>query len=276
GDIWIGTQDGGLHIMDKTERIIPYQNHPKASIKPNTIWRIHQDFNGNIWLATGQKGLIQFDKKKGVVQSFSKEQKNFPSNNIRIVVNAEPGFLWVASDERHILKLNINTGTFEDYSRLLFQNQAQVQYDYALKTMLYQNNQVLWIGTAGNGLMAIDLISKKLYNYTTEEGLANNVIYAIMPDQNNHFWLSSNKGISKFTPPKSWDQYPEITNYTSYDGLSIEFNTGAYHTAKNGDIYFGALDGFYWLNPLEIKDNSEPPKTVLSKLEVNNTEMDFS
>ena len=69
---------------------------------------------------------------------------------------------------------------------------------------------------------------------------------------------------------------PEITNYTNYDGLSIEFNTGAYHKAKNGNIYFGALDGFYWLNPLEIENNKEPPKTVISSFEVNNKEMNRS
>lgn len=274
--LWIGTQDGGLHIMDNKERIIQYKNHPTANVNVNTIWRIHEDYNSNKWLATGQKGLIQFDKNKGVVKAFSKSEGNFPSNNIRVVVNAEPGFLWVATDERHILKLNIETGTFEDYSRLLFQNQAQVQYNYSIKTLLYQNNQILWIGTAGNGIMALDLTSNKLYNYTIDDGLANNVIYAIMPDEKGQFWLSSNKGISKFSPPKTWDEQPGITNYTSYDGLSIEFNTGAYHTSKNGDIYFGALDGFYWLNPLEIRNNTEAPKTVISKLEVNNTRMDFS
>lgn len=274
--LWIGTQDGGLHIMDQREKIIQYKNHPTAIVDANTIWRIHEDHNSNTWLATGQKGLIQFDKNKGVVQSFSKDQGNFPSNNIRVVVNAEYGFLWIATEERHILKLNIETGTFEDYSRLLFQNQAQVQYNYSIKTLLYQNDQILWIGTAGNGLMALDMAYKKLYNYSMDNGLANNVIYAIMPDENGQFWLSSNKGISKFSPPKTWNEQPGITNYTSYDGLSIEFNTGAYHTSKNGDIYFGALDGFYWLNPLEIKNNTEPPKTVLSQLEVNNTEMDFS
>ncbi len=275
-EIWIGSQGGGLHIMDKNERIVQYKNHPISPVNVNTIWRIHEDYNSNKWLATGQKGLIRFDKNKGVLQSFSKEQGNLPSDNIRVVIDAEPGFLWLATDERHILKLNTTTGTYEDFSRILFQNQAQVQHNYAIKTLLYQNNQILWIGTAGNGLMALDLITQKLYNYSIEEGLANNVIYAVMPDQNGNFWLSSNKGISRFTPPKTWDEESEITNYTSYDGLSIEFNTGAYHTAKNGDIYFGALDGFYWLNPLEIKNNVDPPKTVLSILEVNNTEMDFS
>ncbi|WP_216746065.1 hybrid sensor histidine kinase/response regulator transcription factor [Paucihalobacter ruber] len=275
-NLWVGTQDGGLHLKDKNERFIQYKNHPTARVDANTIWRIHEDYNDHIWLATGQQGLIQFDKNKGVVNSFSKDQKNFPSNNIRVVINAEPGFLWVATEERHILKLNTATGSYEDFSRILFQNQSQIQYNYAIKTLLYQNDQVLWIGSAGNGIMAIDLISQKLYNYSIEDGLANNVIYAIMPDEKRRFWLSSNKGISLFLPPKTWDEQPGITNYTSYDGLSIEFNTGAYHTSKNGDIYFGALDGFYWLNPKDIKNNSEPPKTVISKLEVNNTEMDVS
>ena len=27
-----------------------------------------------------------------------------------------------------------------------------------------------------------------------------------MPDTKGHFWLSSNKGITRFTPPNTWDE----------------------------------------------------------------------
>ena len=232
--------------------------------------------NSQKWLATGQRGLLLFDKNKGIIKEFSQKNSNFPSNNIRVVIDAEPNYLWVATDERQILKLNTKTEEYEDFTKYLFQRDNPIKKNFIIKSLLYDNNNILWIGTAGNGLLALDIKSQRTYQYDKEKGLANNVIYAIMPDEKGHFWLSSNKGITRFTPPKNWDKQPEITNYTNYDGLSIEFNTGAYHKAKNGNIYFGALDGFYWLNPLEIENNKEPPKTVISNFEVNDKEMNLS
>ena len=275
-ELWIGTQDGGLHIMKKPEKIIQHRNHPNVKVEVNTIWRIHEDDYSNKWLATGQRGLLLFDKNKGIIKEFSKTNSNFPSNNIRVVIDAEPNYLWVATDERQILKLNTKTGEYEDFTKYLFQEDNPIKKNFIIKSLLYENNSILWIGTAGNGLLALDIKTQKTYQYDKDKGLANNVIYAIMPDKKGHFWLSSNKGITRFTVPDTWDKQPEITNYTNYDGLSIEFNTGAYHKAKNGNIYFGALDGFYWLNPLEIENNKEPPKTVISNFEVNDKEMSLS
>ena len=275
-ELWIGTQDGGLHIMKNPDKIIQYRNHPNAKVDVNTIWRIHEDHNSNKWLATGQRGLLLFDKNKGIIKEFSKTNSNFPSNNIRVVIDAEPGYLWVATDERQILKLDTKTGKYEDFTNYLFQEDNPIKKNFIIKSLHFENNDILWIGTAGNGLLALDIKSQKTYQYDKDKGLANNVIYAIMPDKKGHFWLSSNKGITRFTPPQTWDKQPEITNYTNYDGLSIEFNTGAYHKAKNGNIYFGALDGFYWLDPLKIENNKEPPKTVISSFEVNDKEISIS
>ena len=271
-DLWIGTQGGGLHFMKKDGEIVPYKNSSSAKVEANTIWRIHEDHYSKKWLATGQNGLLQFDKSKGVIQQFSKQTSNFPSDNIKVVINAEPNHLWVATEEGQILKLNSATGEYEDFDKYLSPDAQQFKKNYTIKTLLYQKDDILWIGTAGDGLLAFDIKSKKTYKYGIDEGLANNVIYAIMPDENNHFWLSSNKGITRFTQPNNLGEQPEIINYTNYDGLSIEFNTGAYHKAKNGNIYFGALDGFYWLNPLDIENNTQPPKTVISKFVVNNEE----
>jgi len=98
--------------------------------------------------------------------------------------------------------------------------------------------------------------------------LANNVIYAIQPDKKGNLWLSSNRGITKFTPPNKLENPPRITNYDNYDGLATEFNTGAYFSDPSGQLYFGGLDGFYWFRPDEIKENITLPKTTITGFEV--------
>ena len=88
-----------------------------------------------------------------------------------MVIDAEPNHLWVATDNQKILKLNSITGDYEDFSQYLFSKNKQNQKNYAIKSLLYQNDDILWIGTAGLGLKAIDLKTKKTYTYSKEEGL---------------------------------------------------------------------------------------------------------
>ena len=114
----------------------------------------------------------------------------------------------------------------------------------SIKSLLFdQNKNSLFVGTNGNGLNILDFNTQTTKSITVEQGLANNVIYAILPDANHNLWLSSNKGISQL----SWSTnsaLPQITNYHNYDGLATEFNTGAWHKSESGDIFFGGLDGF--------------------------------
>src|SRR5690606_17429616 len=56
----------------------------------------------------------------------------------------------------------------------------------------------LWVGTAGGGLNRLDLSTGRFTHYTTADGLPNNVVYGILPDDDGRLWLSTNRGLSRF------------------------------------------------------------------------------
>src|SRR5204862_8004007 len=58
----------------------------------------------------------------------------------------------------------------------------------------------LWIGTNGGGLNCFNKITGKFVRYDIEEGLPNKVVYGILNDDSGNLWLSTNKGLSRFTP----------------------------------------------------------------------------
>ena len=62
---------------------------------------------------------------------------------------------------------------------------------------LYFNGTSLFIGTNGDGLQVFNPQEKSVQDFTTNEGLPNNVVYGILPDKEGYLWMSSNKGISK-------------------------------------------------------------------------------
>ena len=266
-EIWIGTQDGGLNIINPNENVVHYNKNTKIPLKAATIWNIFKDTNENIWLGTRDNGLIQFDKHKGTVKSYLKEN-GLPSNNIRIIIQGEENNLWVGTDENGIVLFNTETETFTDFKKDFINSDTIAARK--IKSLYKDKNGILWVGTNGEGLFAYNFNSKIIHQYTTNDGLPNNVIYAILPDSENNLWLSSNRGITMLKPPINFQEKPQIINYNNYDGLATEFNTGAYFKAKDSNLYFGGLEGFYWFNPAQIEKNKILPKTVITGFEVFN------
>lgn len=269
GNLWIGTQGGGLNIMDHEGQFTHFSSTSEPSLSANTIWAIYKDRKNRYWLGTREQGLVQFNKEKGEILSYRYDSGHggLPSNNIRAITEDDNDNLWMATDADGIVHLNLQTNKVTHYVN---DSEANSLSNNSLKTLYFAPNGILWIGTNGSGLDAFDTKRQEFYNYDVQDGLANNVIYAILPDSEGNLWLSSNKGITRFTPGDDQKLKPQIVNYTNYDGLATEFNTGAYYKHTNGTLYFGGLDGFYWFKPNEIRENGILPKTTITGLDVLN------
>lgn len=271
GELWIGTQGGGLAIRDTLGNIKNFLEDPGLGLSAVTIWDIHQDGNNQFWLATRENGLIQFDKALGQLQAFNRDNSNgglAVTNNIRVIAEDSRNNLWLGTDSEGLIYLDLEKSTTTLYAAGADNNTLNSNM---IKTLYFSgDDNILWIGTYGGGLNALSLEENRFYHYTEDDGLANNVIYAILPDKQGNLWLSSNRGITRFTPGSDLEAAPTITNYTNYEGLATEFNTGAYHMDEEGQLYFGGLEGYYWFNPASIKENDKLPKTAITGLLVDN------
>ena len=270
-NLWIGTQDGGLNMRDTEGNFVHFSDTGDSSLSANTIWSIYQDEEKRIWLGTRDDGLIQFDKEKGEVRRYAYDpnlQNGIPSNNVRVVTSDGKGNLWIGTEGHGISRFNIEEETFTNHQ---FVSNGNSLSSNRIKCLYYAPNDMLWIGTNGSGLNAYDIENNLFYEYSVRDGLANNVIYGILPDNEGTLWLSSNKGITKFTPAAKLEAAPSIVNYNNYEGLATEFNTGAYFKDGDGNLYFGGLDGFYWFKPNKIKENTTVPKIAITGFDVYNT-----
>ncbi|HET6252920.1 MAG TPA: ATP-binding protein, partial [Puia sp.] len=131
------------------------------------------------------------------------------------------------------------------------------------------NRKYLWIGTAGNGLIRFDKATGNSHAFTTDDGLPNNTIYAIVPDDNGNLWLSSNKGISRFNPATR-----SVRNFDISDGLSSnEFNRWHCFKLPDGRIAFGGIAGYTIFRPADITDDGFQPRVLISNVTVNNNSL---
>lgn len=269
GKLWIGYQDEGLSILDiDSEQFLHFNTNSNVKQPGATVWKIFQDSKARFWLCTRNNGLIWFDPVKGALKQFVHDplrKKSIPDNNIRTMLEDPSGNFWIGTENHGISKLDLTTENFE--TKVNIPEEQNSISSNGIKSLHLGNNR-LWIGTNGGGLNRMDLNTGEVKILNVETGLSNNVIYSILDDQNGNLWLSSNKGITKVNLNEELEGKFKITNYSNYDGLATEFNTGAYFKNNDGTLYFGSLDGFYWFNPEDIALNEIPPKIAITQLSI--------
>ena len=129
---------------------------------------------------------------------------------------------------------------------------------------LLQTGQTLWVGT-DCGLYRIDLTMKRVIrHYTKADGLPNDVIYGTLADDKGDLWLSSNQGLTHFSPVRG-----VIKNYDVTDGLqSNEFNTNVTYKHPDGTLFFGGINGITYFKPNQLGSNSFVPPVRITGISV--------
>lgn len=132
-------------------------------------------------------------------------------------------------------------------------------------------NRYLWIGTNGNGLNKMDKETGNCVHYTTKNGLPNNVVYGVLSDSHHRLWLSTNLGLSCFTPKTQ-----HFRNFTAEDGLQDnEFNTYSYCKFPDGKMGFGGINGLTLFNPDVILPDTTYAPVFFTTLKINNKEVNL-
>jgi serine phosphatase RsbU (regulator of sigma subunit) len=137
---------------------------------------------------------------------------------------------------------------------------------------IYEDKEgFLWLGTWGGGLNKFDPVQEKFQRFNESDGLKSNSIYGILEDNFGNLWMSTNAGLSKFNPGSK-----TFTNYTIKDGLQDnEFNGGAYFKSRNGELFFGGINGFNSFYPEKIKSNLHLPPVIITSFRKLNKEVKF-
>ncbi|MCK5876719.1 MAG: response regulator, partial [Candidatus Marithrix sp.] len=262
GILWIGTYGGGLNRFDR-EQFILYKKEPENinSLSSNYILSIHSDQADNLWVGT-RDGLNKFNQKTNSFKRYlhnPDDPNSLSHKEISIIYEDSQKNLWIGTHGGGLNKLVQDE--FIHYKHEKYNSSSLSNND--ILSIYEDKTGILWIGTLGGGLNKFD--GKDFTSYQIPV-LPNDTVYGILEDEQGYLWLSTNQGLAKFDPKTGLSK-----NYDVSDGLqSNEFNTGAYYKNKNGELFFGGINGFNVFNPSKIKDNFYIPPVIITKLEVSN------
>ena len=267
--IFIGTNEG-LSVLvknDKTAKNYTITNYTtKDGLPSNKIRSLFIDSKGYLWIGTN-KGLAILDtnNNKIIDITYILDEMGVSDKFIRAVYEDSKGNYYIGCFlEGGLIKINPNTKEYKIYKNIENDDSSisnnSIRY---INEDLYGN---ILVGTS-HGINILNLSTDKFNHYTEKDGLINNTIYGILVDKNNGIWMSTNAGISKLSIEDA-----TFKNFTITDGLqSNEFNGRACFKSKDGNMYFGGINGFNVFNSQDIELSTFEPKVIFDNFEINGT-----
>lgn len=269
GYLWFGTYRGLYRFNRKTNEHLQFKFNPDnpEALQDEIVLGVFEDNYGSIWAVTEKHLSKLIDVQNGRFINYiyiDKRIANFMMSSS--MYQDKQDNLWFTTNIG-LFKFNPEKEKFTSYRN---NPQDHNSINNNLIRSIYPDpiapDKILWIGTAGGGINKFDLQNETFTHITEKDGLPNNVVYGILPDEEGNLWLSTNKGLSKYNPAKN-----HFTNYDVNDGLqSNEFNTGAFFKSKSGELFFGGINGFNYFFPGEVGNKKSIPNLVFTDFKLFN------
>ncbi len=257
--IWVGTNGEGV-AKYVNGRFTMYTT--RQGLPDNSIRRIFQDRSGTVWIGT-TSGLARM--KPGSSQFETIDQ--FRQSLVEMIYEDQQGNLWVGPGEGGVYLLKEN--------RFHSPQHLEEMSEYMLLSMLEDRNGTLWFGTKDHGLFALvnkrlihysieHGIAAKTINsllpgkfrslwigtdsgifryfngefssYSEKSGLNNDLITALMEDNEGNLWISTARGgLAKLSDGK-------FRTYSTPEGM-IHNKVNSILEEQSGSLWIGTDAG---------------------------------
>lgn len=262
-EIWIATENGLTKYDKKEDKFTKYFLGNDDTLVCNDIRSLFIDSDGVLWLATVD-GVYTFDRKDKI-KSYKElfKRNGITETMFSEIIEDKDGVIWIGSSlDGGLIKLNKKTEEIKVY-RNNIEDANSLSFNIVSSIAVDEYNNI-WVGTQ-YGLNKFNRENENFTRYTEENGLSNNFIYGVLVDNDDDLWISTNYGISKYDVDKN-----KFINYDVTDGLQgNEFNGFSYYKAKDGELFFGGINGLTAFYPQELKEKSFLPNVVIGSVNIN-------
>jgi len=237
-NVWFATYGNGLICYNlRTGKTLKFTDK-NSLLKKNFIWSLYIDQKENLWIGCiSDGGLYSYNYKTKLIEPTDIEVDNILSIAViksnKLIIGSRKGIL--------IYELNTKKSVF-------------IKTDVEVRSVFEDKNSKVWIGTQGNGIMNLDLNSKKL---NLPDGnlsyLKQSSIMSIVEDEQQNLWISTTNGLFRYHYITD-----ALTAYDKKDGLqSVQFNYSSALKTHDKKLFFGGINGFTFFDPATIKSTVE-------------------
>jgi len=261
----IKSADGSYYIFCNGEKRVWLLDKNLTTLRPLTVYShlpadkseisyfgnlLYRDDKGAIMQTQDMIYRINFNTKNITEQSFSNEY---------IMGGLIYGNMILSHGNDELLFLDRETT--EIRKKIPFKNTGGV------RCFTKDKNGNIFIGS-NKGIFKTDTTGRVLQQWNKQTGLPDECIYALVFDKDGSLWCSSNKGIFRLSSDNN------ILQLTKADGLQEnEFNTNVMAVAKDGELFFGGVNGVSSFYPAAISNYKEKVNLFITGIKVNNEDI---
>lgn len=249
GDIWIGTENGGLFVFDPRTYRFRYDTEISGSIPENKVTALETGPKGELWVGT-INGLVRF--VPGGTPFVYRPEDGLSGTNITALYRDPHGVLWVGAALRGITRVENGSAHPLDLGR-----------SFTATCFTQDRDGRLWVGTEGQGVFVIEQ-GKVAEVHGMSDGLLSNVIKSLAVDGSGTVWVGTNRGLNAWTPQGGFVAYTARSGF-----LGIEAKANAAWVTRRGDVWFGTANGATRVLQDPGKEAVPPSKVGFRGLRIN-------
>ncbi|PUZ25933.1 hybrid sensor histidine kinase/response regulator [Chitinophaga parva] len=191
GQIWIGTDHGGINVLDITRTHIRYvQNNPEdpKSLSQNSINALYRDSSGMIWVGTYKRGLNYYHEhlsKFALYQHQPYNPQSLPYDDVNRFVEDAKGNLWIGTNGGGLLYFDRQQHRFTQYRA----GMPEAPGSNVIVSLCMDHAQKLWIGSYFGGLDCFD--GKHFTHYANDPRVPDNSIWELYEDRQKRLWIGT-------------------------------------------------------------------------------------
>lgn len=269
GRLWTGTFRQGLFLREKgIIHHIMQGGIPTKDINYDIVRGFLEDHAHRIWV-NYHGGIGWFDEQRRrivplgnkvlekykVVNDFREDRQH------RIWVAATQGLFVYSPATRRAL-----------FPKDLVKDEAtQVKLNGPCKALLIDRQGWVWIGTL-NGLFVINPKDKSSRFFGRAEGMPNEMINGMIEDRYGNVWVTTPNGLCRFQHLQNGELKLMVFDSQNKLGKS-SFGWMTVGHLAGGNLFFGTQDGYYIVNPADVKEMKYTGHPIFTSLWVNNQEV---
>lgn len=269
GRLWAGTFRQGLFLREKgIIHHIMQGGIPAKDINYDIVRGFLEDHEHRIWV-NYHGGIGWFDEQRRRIVPLGnkalekyKVVNDFKEDKLhRIWVAATQGLFVYSPATRRAL-----------FPKDLVEDEAtQVKLNGPCKALLIDCQGWVWVGTL-NGLFVINPKDKSSRFFGKAEGMPNEMINGLVEDRYGNVWVTSPNGLCRFQ--RLQDGELKLMVFDSQNKLGkSNFGWLTVGHLAGGNLFFGTQDGYYIVNPADVKEMKYTGHPIFTSLWVNNQEV---
>ena len=272
GLVWIGTAAGLDRFDPQTGIFSNYHNDPADgnSLVSDNVVRIVPAGDGRLWIGT-LDGLDLFDPVEQRFVHFRHDPEDptsLPDNQITELYLSPSGTLWIGTWHGGLAYVDPIAWAAGPIRFVRYEHDPGDPTslgDNGVWAIHADKRGMVWVGTQ-RGLDRLDPDTGDFVHLQEKDGLPNSTVLCIQEDSSGVLWLATNGGLSRLNPILL-----RFRNYDVTHGLqSNEFDSGACLRSRNGELYFGGVNGFNVFRSDEIYENRMAPPVVVTSFRIFN------